>query len=284
MNIPGIEEKEKIRKERAKKAVALAMQSRWEEAVLVNRSILKEFPQDMEAHNRLGKALSELGRNKEAKEAFRSALEISPHNSIARKNLDRLMRLGDDAPGPSVRSNAKPQVFIEESGKAGVTSLVNLASPNVLLKMAPGHPVQLQLDGSVLKIADQSGEYAGQVEPRLASRLVRLIKGGNQYDATVTSVSERELTIIIREVSKHPSQTDIVSFPLRNTSPYTMYVPSPAIDYDLSDDGEDVDAVAVKDWSNDDTEPGDDEAFSPVFHRIINNPGDDSNSEEGEDF
>ena len=33
--------------------------------------------------------------------------------------------------------------------------------------------------------------------------------------------------------------------------------------------------VAVKDWSNDDTEPGDDEAFSPVIHRIINSPGED---------
>ena len=33
--------------------------------------------------------------------------------------------------------------------------------------------------------------------------------------------------------------------------------------------------VAVKDWSNDDTEPGDDEAFSPVIHRIINSPGDE---------
>ncbi len=28
-------------------------------------------------------------------------------------------------------------------------------------------------------------------------------------------------------------------------------------------------AEAVKDWSDDDTEPGDDDAFTPVIHRII---------------
>tara|TARA_B100000809_G_scaffold220391_1_gene228100 strand:- start:430 stop:597 length:168 start_codon:yes stop_codon:yes gene_type:complete len=35
----------------------------------------------------------------------------------------------------------------------------------------------------------------------------------------------------------------------------------------------------LKDWSNDDTEPGDDDAFGPVIHRIIgNNPRDDDAS------
>ena len=27
--------------------------------------------------------------------------------------------------------------------------------------------------------------------------------------------------------------------------------------------------LAVKDWSSDDTEPGDDEAFSPVLHGVL---------------
>ena len=41
--------------------------------------------------------------------------------------------------------------------------------------------------------------------------------------------------------------------------------------------------VAVKDWSDDDTEPGDDEAFTPVLHRIIN-PEDDTSRGEDEEF
>ncbi|MYA62592.1 MAG: hypothetical protein F4X94_08485 [Dehalococcoidia bacterium] len=55
---------EKIKNERAKKAVALAMKNRWEEAVAVNQTIVRDFPEDIGSYNRLGKALSELGRNK----------------------------------------------------------------------------------------------------------------------------------------------------------------------------------------------------------------------------
>ena len=271
MNAPGFEDREKIRKEKVKKAIALAMESRWEEAVVVNRSILQGFPRDLEAHNRLGKALSELGRNREAKDAFRRALGISPNNGIAKKNLARLMRLGDEAPRTGVRTRTTPQVFIEESGKAGVTSLLNLASPEVLLKLAAGHPVQLQIDNGRLQVIEPSGAFVGQVEPRVASRLTRLIKGGNRYDATVTSVGANELTVIIREVYKHPSQASTVSFPLRSNAGYPMYLPNTLLGYELSEEeAVESEPIAVKDWSDDDTEPGDDDAFTPVLHRIIN--------------
>ena len=271
MNFFTVEDKEKARKDRAKQAIALAMQSRWKEAEVVNRSILRDFPEDLEAYNRLGKALSELGRNREAKEAFQRALEISPNNGIAKKNLDRLMRLGDDAPRANARSNATRHVFIEESGKAGVTSLVNLALPDVLLMLAPGHTVRLDIDGGGLRTLEASGEYVGQVEPRLGTRLTRLIKGGNQYEATVTSVGEREVTIIVREVYQHPSQTGVASFPSRGGAGQPAYVTSGLLGYELGEEGaDDGEPVVVKDWSDDDTEPGDDEAYTPVVHSIVN--------------
>ena len=284
MNTNGTEDREKLRKDRAKQAIALAMRNRWEEAAAVNRSILKEFPQDLEAYNRLGKALSELGRNQEAMEAFQRALEISPHNSIAKKNLARLARLGDEAPIAGVRGGVTPDLFIEESGRTGVTSPVNLASPEALLRLAPGHAVTLQLENGGLTVAENSGGYVGQVEPKLASRLVRLIKGGNTYEATVTSVGDKELTIIIRETFKHPSQLGVVSFPSRSGADYRMYLSSTLLGADVSEDEtEEAEPVAVKDWSDDDTEPGDDDAFTPVFHRIIK-AGDDGVSDDDGDL
>ena len=265
------QKREKSRKDRAKKAIALAMQSRWEEAVALNQSLIGDFPQDLEAYNRLGKALSELGRNREAKEAFQHALEISPHNGIAKKNLYRLMHLGDETPRAAPRKGVPPRVFIEETGKAGVTTLMNLASSDVLRKLAAGHPVHLQTDGVRLKVFESSGEYVGQVEPRLASRLSRLIKGGNGYEATVTSVGEHELTVIIREVFQHSSQARHVSFPSRDTGDARVVLPGALLAYELGEEQpDDTEKVAVKDWSDDDTEPGDDDAFTPVIHRIIN--------------
>lgn len=269
--------REKVRRDRAKKAVALAMRSNWDDAVVMNCAILKEFPGDLEAHNRLGKALSELGRNREARAAFQRALEISPHNGIARKNLDRLVSIGDqDAPRSKGSVEAAPKVFIEESGKATTTSLISLASPKTLLNLAPGHRVTLDIDNNRVKVMDAGGEYVGSVEPKLTVRLLRLVRGGNQYEAAVTSAGAQEFSIIIRETYKHPSQAGIVSFPSRAGANYRVFVPGSVLGYD--DDEPAADTLGgriIKDWSDDDTEPGDDEAFAPVIHRIINSSSSD---------
>ena len=271
MASPRTEDKEKVKRDRAKRAVALAIQSRWSDAVETNLAILADFPGDLEAYNRLGKSLTELGRISEAKEAFRRALEISPHNAIAQKNVDRLTRLGDEGPSSSVKSGLSLHAFIEESGKAAVTSLVGLTSSKVLLKMSPGRTVLLNEAVHGLTVEDHDREYLGLIEPRLASRLIKLIRGGNRYEATVTSVGEQELTVIVREVYKHPSQAGTVSFPSRGAGPERVDLQGASLDSTLGEEeGEETEAVVVKDWSNDDTEPGDDDAFSPVIHRIIN--------------
>ena len=278
--------REKVRRDRAKRAVALAMRSSWDEAAAVNRAIVKEFPDDLEAHNRLGKALSELGRNKDAKQAFQRALEISPHNGIARKNLDRLMSIGDeDAPRSQSRVDAAPRVFIEESGKATTTSLISLAPPSALLKLAPGHRLSLEIENRRVKVLSAAGEHVGSVEPKLTARLLRLVRGGNQYEAAVTSAGAQELTIIIRETYKHPSQVGIVSFPSRAGANYQVYVSGSLLDYDEDEPIRDaLGGRIIKDWSDDDTEPGDDEAFAPVIHRIINSSDADDDDLADDDY
>ncbi len=279
MNAHGFEDRDKIHKDRAKRAVAFAMRGKWEPAAAMNTSIIREFPDDLEAYNRLGKALSELGRNREAKAAFEAVLQRSPNNSIAKKNLARLTKLSDGAsPRVAKRASRSVHAFIEESGKAGVTTLTKPAPTSILLELTPGDLVNLSVTGRALTVTDESGAYIGQVEPRVGTRIARLIKGGNRYEATVTSAEDKRLDIIIRETYKSPSQLGVVSFPLRGSAEYGGYLPSQAMTFDAADDEMEIpvaEKVAVKDWSNDDTEPGDDEAFSPVIHRIINSPGDE---------
>ena len=283
MSTLGFVDRRKIRDERARKAVALAMKNRWEDAATVNRSIIREFPSDIEAYNRLGKALSELGRNREARQAFQYVLQHSPNNSIAKKNLSRLTKLADaDTPRANARASRNPHTFIEESGKAGVTVLTKLAPADVLLKLTPGDLVQLHTGPRGLSVTDESGAYLGEVEQKIGKRIARLILGGNRYEAMVTSVEERELAIIIRETYRSAAQAGIVSFPSRGGD-YRVDLPGPVVGYGVG--GRDretavAEAVAVKDWSNDDTEPGDDDAFTPVIHRIINSPGEDEDDDE----
>ena len=283
MNAHGLEDREKIRKDRAKRAVAFAMRGKWEQAAAMNTSIVREFPDDLEAYNRLGKAFSELGRNRDAKAAFEAVLQRSPNNSIAKKNLARLTKLSDGAsPRVARRASRSVHAFMEESGKAGVTTLTKPVPTSILLELTPGDLVNLSVTGRALTVSDESGAYIGQVEPRVGTRIARLIKGGNRYEATVTSAEDQRLDIIIRETYKSPSQMSIVSFPMRGSAQYGGYLPSQAVVYDADDEMEIpvAEKIAVKDWSNDDTEPGDDEAFSPVIHRIINSPGDDTDDDD----
>ena len=274
-----------IRRDLAKRAVALAMKSRWAEAVHANRAILAEFPNDVEAYNRMGKALAEVGRVVEARAAFARVLDLSPHNSIAKKNLDRLGKLvdGESGPGPAGSASVARRVFIEESGKSGVTPLIDLGRAADLLKVAPGHPVTLRTEGSSLKAYAGRDAYLGQVEPRLGSRLIRLMRGGNRYEAAVKSAGERELAIMVREVFQHPSQAGSVSFPSRDggrggyrDSLIGMTAGAGAGKGEIAQ----YETVAIKDWSSDDTEPGDDEAFAPVVHRVL----DPASGEEEEIF
>ena len=283
MNKQNTLDREKVRKDLAKKAVAFAMKNRWSEAANINRAMLRDFPEDLETLNRLGKALSELGRNKEAKETFQNVLQMSPHNSIARKNLDRLASLGDDditqLPSPPNNKSAS-KVFIEESGKSGVTALLDLATPQFLVKLTPGHVVTLEIQGSNLNVKNASGDYIGRVEPKTATRLIRLISGGNKYEATVTSSNPNELLIIVRETYKHPTQANIVSFPLRTSGTNKIYTSNTMLDMDeVENESIELGELIIKDWSDDDTEPGDDDAFSPVFHRIINSADEDGEND-----
>ena len=284
MNAHGFEDREKIRKDRGKRAVAFAMHGKWEQAAAMNNSIVREFPDDLEAYNRLGKSLSELGRTREAKAAFEAVLQRSPNNSIAKKNLARLTKLSDGtSPRVAKRSSRSVHAFMEESGKAGVTTLTKPAPTSVLLELTPGDLVNLSVTGRALTVTDESGAYIGQVEPRVGTRIARLIKGGNRYEATVTSAEDQRLDIIIRETYKSPSQMGVISFPMRGSAQYGGYLPSQAMTYDAADDEMEIpvaEKIAVKDWSNDDTEPGDDEAFTPVIHRIINSPGDEMDDDD----
>ncbi|HJW88869.1 MAG TPA: tetratricopeptide repeat protein, partial [Dehalococcoidia bacterium] len=61
------EDEARLRRLRAREAIALAMQSRWEEALEANRAIIEAFPTNVDAYNRLGRALMELGRYPEAR-------------------------------------------------------------------------------------------------------------------------------------------------------------------------------------------------------------------------
>jgi len=219
------EEKVRLRRQRAEQAIQLAMQSRWEEATRANRAIIALFPSDVDAYNRLGKALTELGRYGKAREAYGKAQELEPGNAIARKNLERLASLSKARRGRAAAAQrVDPQLFIEETGKTGVTLLQRVAA-GVVPKMTAGDRVELRPRGNALVVEDAQGEYLGEVEPKLGLRLLKLMESGNRYAAAIASVNNSNCRVIIKEVYQHPSLAGRPSFPVavvgEGVRPYT---------------------------------------------------------------
>lgn len=203
-----------LRRRRSEEAIRLAMQGRWQDAVEANRAILELFPNDVDAWNRLGKALSELGRNREAIEAYEKALSLEPGNQIARRNLERLKAAaGAAAPAPQAAPQVSPQIFLEETGKTGTTTIGGVP-PELAARLRPGDAVRLVDRETALAVETVDGEPVGIVEPRIGLRLLKLMKGGNQYAAAVASVSDGAVKVIIKETYQHPSQAGKPSFPI----------------------------------------------------------------------
>lgn len=231
--IPSAEDRARMRKQMADHAVRLAVNSRWEEAVNLNREYVRLFPDESDAFNRLGKALGELGKINDALAAYRSALELDDTNTIARRNLDRLatMKKARIAAAPSQVDTR----LVVEPGKAAVANLQAI-DPMVAVLLDAGDAVDLQVKGNAVNIHALSGEYLGMVEPRIGIRLAKLMEGGNEYSAAIASTSGDEPRVIIRETSQHPSLIDRVSFPQSVSGEVRPYTRKSVLKHQLADD------------------------------------------------
>lgn len=260
MSLQQQQSKERAKQRRllAESAIRLATQGKWEDAIQVNQELIELFPNDVEAHNRLGKALMELGRYRAARDAYAQSAEIDPNNSIAKKNLARLETLAESVPEDTeaTRERVDPRIFIEETGRTGHTSLINLADAPTIARLTTGDQVSFQVDSATLKVLDSRGEQIGEIEPRLALRLISLMNGGNEYAAAITSLSERQVNIIIKEMYQHPSQAGKVSFPARAGDGFRGYIKSGVIDHDRDVDEEALEGEDFADtWTRDQDEP-----------------------------
>ena len=205
----------KPRSQYAEDAVQLAIAGKWDDAVKLNKFIIDSFGADEEAQNRLGKALSELGKLKDAKSAYEAALKLNPMNSIAKKNAARINTLLHQKEGLKVGgTRVDLNLFVEEMGKTVITTLES-SSADICSKVAAGDVAELKIEGDGIVAETSRGVRLGLLEAKLARRLIKFMRGGNRYQAGVTSCDGSAVKLIVRETYQDPRFAGKPSFPMR---------------------------------------------------------------------
>ncbi|MGB6839023.1 MAG: tetratricopeptide repeat protein [Microgenomates group bacterium] len=195
----------------AQKAISAALKANWEEAVRLNKLILKQDSKDVDALNRLARAHVELGEIGKAKKIAQKTLKIDPFNTIAAKSLQKWKKLRKGEKTGKVAPSAG--AFLEEPGKTKMVSLLHLGdSKKVLVKLDAGDEVRLKSGSHRVSIYTLDGKYIGRLPDDLSARLRKLILRGNEYQVLIKSSEPQEVKVFIRETKRAKKFADIPSF------------------------------------------------------------------------
>lgn len=191
-------------------AIKAALESRWEDALKLNDAIIQTDPKNVDALNRTAKAHFELGDFSQAQKFYSTVIDCDPYNPIAQKNLKILQTFKKSSDGKLANGNRKnnengkvisisPAMFLNEPGKTKMVNLIKVAEPQKLSLAYCGMSVEMLIKNRGISISDTSGTYLGVLPDDLSYQLIRLINGGNKYEAIVKSVRINGLSILIRE-------------------------------------------------------------------------------------
>ena len=208
------EERVKPRGLFVEEAIQFALESRWADALAVNQALVERHGEDEETLNRIGKALTELGQREDALAAYSGSLRINPLNLIAQKNVRKLTVMLESK--NTVAGSAAPfdvELFTEEPGKSAITVL-SAPSKSATVSIAPGDVVELYREGSTLRAQTSRGVSLGEVDTKIARRLVPLMETGNRYSAAVARLEDERVEIILRETYQAAENARKSSFPL----------------------------------------------------------------------
>jgi tetratricopeptide (TPR) repeat protein len=196
------------------KAIQAMLLGDWKNATSLNKMLLEENPKDIDALNRLAYAFTILGKIQEAKSAYRKVLKIDILNQIAIRNIKKLTEMGPRqiAKSLSCIKNVN-SIFLEETGKTKIISLVNTAQPKIITLLTTGQPVVITIKRSKIFVQDQSEQYLGVLPDDIGKRLIKLMKGGNTYEACIKSATEHNVCVFVKETKRTSKYKNQPSFP-----------------------------------------------------------------------
>lgn len=184
------------------RAINEAINCNWEKAIELNLEIIKEEAENVQAKNRLAKAYCETGQFKLAKSVYEEVLKIDPYNGIATKNIKKVAAIKADSTikmDGTTKQRLSAAVFLHEPGVTKMVNLIKIAEPSRLLTLSAGSIVTLVPKLKSITVVDEYKHYLGVLPDDTAFMLLKLIKGGNEYEVIVKSVKQNAITVLIRE-------------------------------------------------------------------------------------
>ena len=191
-------------------AIHATLSGEWSQAVIINKKLLKENPDDIDALNRLAFAFSVVGKLKDAKSAYQKVLKLDNLNTLAIRNLKKLeSKNGQAASIPSFQVN---NTFIEEQGRTKMVELINIAQPTFINSLHTGQMLLLSIKRLKIFMLTEDNKYIGVLPDNISKRLIKFIKAGNQYEAYVKSALDHHIIVFIKEVKRITRFKDQPSF------------------------------------------------------------------------
>jgi len=194
-----------------KSAIREASNNNWEKAKKLNLAVLNITKNNIETLNRLGISYMKLLDKKNATKCFQYVLKISPNNTIAQKNINKLqLNLPEKKKSMDKIDTSN---LVNETGKS-VNLKCNITNSKKIFNQGIDTGSKLTIKNEKTSI----GIYKGNskiliIENNIAKRISNLINLGNEYTCTVLGVSENSVNINIKEISKSNKTNQIISFP-----------------------------------------------------------------------
>ncbi len=202
------------------KAIDSAIEGRWEDAIQLNREIISEDPEHLNAHLRLGYAKLQLNELTQAQDAFKTALVIQPKNNIAEEHLSKIAVLKEKNKKRLVSSTKyDPELFVEIPGRTRTIHLVNLGQKEDLAGINIGEEVLLNEKRRKLEIRTSADDYLGSLPDDISKRLSYFINEGSTYKTHIKEIDLNNVVVFIRETLKGKKVRQYPSFP---SNPHVM--------------------------------------------------------------
>lgn len=215
----------------AQKAINFALSGDWEKGIEVNKEILVESPEDVDALNRLARCYSELGKIKEARLSAQKVLTLDPLNSIAQKCLEKWRSIKRG--GKHKTSSTSPDSFLEESGKTKIVPLMHIGDTELLANVDSGDEVFFLPHTHRVSVVTSDGKFLGRLHDDLAARIRYLLKEGFKYQILIKSVEPKKgITVFIRELESGAKAKNMTSFPPEKID-YVSFTPPNLVHKDV---------------------------------------------------